>query len=226
MDPSAHSAASPRRYTKSLVLVLGAVTVALSGCSGSSSPVPTVTVTASATGAPEATETPATPESIATYTSETPGSETTEPTASTTGPPVLRNAGAPKSLTLTDIFEHQYWEEGLYQTPQSATPQQAMGTELDCKGRSLEVRLAQATGMATIKVAQALDSRSSKVTMEFKLYADQRLVDTKLVKFNQLSTLTAKLDGVSALELDVRRAQGSEACHATAVITEFQLTPR
>ncbi len=91
--------------------------------------------------------------------------------------------------------------------------------------RTMEIRLAQATGEATIKVAQALDSRSSKVTMEFKLLADQRLVDTKLVKFNQVSTLTASLDGVSALELQVRPAQGSE-CTATAVITEFQLTPQ
>lgn len=90
----------------------------------------------------------------------------------------------------------------------------------------MEIRLAQATGKATVKVAQALDSQSSKMTMEFKLLADQRLVDTELVRFNQVGTLTTDLDGISAVELQVKTADGSEECYATAVITEFLLTPR
>jgi hypothetical protein len=149
--------------------------------------------------------------------------ETSDPAAST-GPPVLRNSGVPKSLTLADIFEHRGWKEGLYQTPQSATAAQAMAIELGCNSAELEIRFAQATGKAVVKVAQALDSYSSRVTLEFKLLADQRLVDTKLVKFNQVNTLTADLNGVSALTLRVVRVPSSP-CNATAVITEFLLTP-
>jgi len=90
----------------------------------------------------------------------------------------------------------------------------------------MEVRLAQATGKASIKVAQALDSRSSKVTLEFKLFANQRLVDTKLVKFNQVNEPKADLDGVSALALEVKKSDNSEECYATAVVNEFLLTPQ
>ena len=204
----------------------------ISACSGSPAPGETVTVTASATTAPSASASSslAYPGS-ATESSITSGEFGTSPTpgagaAESTGPPVLQNAGAPKSLTLTDIFDHDGWEEGLYQTPQSPTPQQGMATRLLCNSRSMEIRLAQATGKATVKVAQALDSQSSKMTMEFKLLADQRLVDTELVRFNQVGTLTTDLDGISAVELQVKTADGSEECYATAVITEFLLTPR
>lgn len=208
-------------------VAIGLLTLSACGQLGGD-PAKTVTVTAS-------TSASASPTSILTYpsvaSSPPSASETTEspePTdeGSPTGPPVIRNSGSPKSLTLADIFEHEYWKEGLYQTPQSATPAQAMGVVLGCGRARMEVRLAQATGKASIKVAQALDSRSSKVTLEFKLFADQRLVDTKLVKFNQVNVLNADLDGISALALEVKKSDNSEECNATAVVNEFLLTPQ
>lgn len=221
---------SPGRF-RSLQFGLNAtfgvvVLSALTACSGLPSGTKTVTVTASGanTSAPAATLAYPTAEASSEASSSTAGTSETPAPEISTGPPVLRNPGAPKSLTLADIFKHSNWEEGLYQTPQSATPAQAMGIELGCNPAEMEIRFAQATGKATVKVAQALDSYSSKVTLEFKLTADERLVDTKLVKFNQESTLNASLNGVSALTLKVGPAQGSK-CNATAVITEFLITP-
>jgi hypothetical protein len=143
-----------------------------------------------------------------------------------TGPPVIRNSGAPRRLTLADLFEHEDWTEGLYQIPQSATPVQAMAREITCYKESLEVRLAQATGKATVTVAQALDSRNSDVTLEFRLLSNHRPVDAKIVRFDQVAQLSAPLQGVSVLNLEVGRAQGTEPCYATALITEFLLTPQ
>ncbi len=156
----------------------------------------------------------------------TPSYSSLVPSEEPTGPPVIRNEGVPKKLTLTDIFEHVGWEEGLAQIPQSPTPLQAMFTNVGCYDiHRMEIRLAQATGSAAITVAQALNARSSTVSLEFKLLANQRLVDTKIVKFDQVATLTTPVDGVSALTLEVRTAKGSD-CDTTAVVTEFLLTPK
>jgi len=212
-------------------VMIGLLTLSACGALGGGA-AKTVTVTSSGSGDSSSSATPTSALAYPSVDGSAPSaSETTETSESTdqgspTGPPVIRNSTTPKSLTLADIFEHEYWKEGLYQTPQSANPAQAMGVELNCGRARMEVRLAQATGKASIKVAQALDSDSSKVTLEFKLFADQRLVDTKLVKFNQVNVLKADLNGISALALEVKRADNSEECDATAVVTEFLLTPQ
>jgi hypothetical protein len=201
----------------------------LSACGGlGGGAAKTVTVTASSSGNGSPTSALGYPSTGGSEPAGTETPQTAEPTdqGSASGPPVIRNSGSPKSLTLADVFDHDGWKEGLYQTPQSATPVQAMASENTCSTRRMEVRLAQATGNASIKVAQALDSRSSKVTVEFKLFADQRLVDTKLVKFNQVNVLSADVDGISALALEVKRADNSEECDATAVVTQFLLSPQ
>lgn len=130
-------------------------------------------------------------------------------------------------MRLADIFAHEDWQEGRYLTAKTPSGEQAMAlpiTKCDETG-SLEIRLAGVTGKASIDVAQALDSVSSKVTLEFTLLADQRRVETKLVKFNQQATLSTSLDGVSALELQVKPAPGVTSCPVTAVVTRYVIEP-
>lgn len=207
-------------------IALLALPVQVAACSGSPQPVQTVTVVASATSATSSSTatTPSPGEDSATLPPST-SESIPETLGSPTGAPVLRNSGTPRTLTLADIFAHRIWEEGVYQIPASTTSQQGIGNKDPCNSNArLELRLAQATGTAAVDVAQSIDSSRSDVTLVFKLFANQRLVDTKSVRFDQVATLSASLDGVSALRLEVDRADGSE-CYATAVITKFVLTP-
>jgi hypothetical protein len=201
------------------------------GCGGGdSTAVGTVTVTrtltATATPSDAATGTPTDSPSATEPTTTESLDATADSSPEPTGPPVIRNLTAPKVLTLADIFEHEGWEEGVYQIPRSTTGQQAIGSErAGCDQRTMEVRLAEATGRAEVTVAQALDSQRSDVILQIKLEANGRLVDTKTVRFNQSTTLSTPLAGVSALTLKVEKASSSTYCQATVVITDFRIIP-
>lgn len=218
------------RWTSRLSLI-GALSVAaglaLAACGGGSAPTAAPSAVASVVTVTQTlTPTPVTPTDAGDPSATQATDPGLDPSLEPTGPPVIRNVTTPKKLTLADIFEAEAWEEGVYQIPRSTTGQQAIGTVLSgCYSRSMEVRLAEPTGKASVTVAQALDSAESDVILQFKLLANGRLVDTKTVRFNQSATLTAALNGVSALTLEVEKAPASKVCGATAVVTDFSITP-
>ena len=214
---------------RSAFLVIAVAIAALSACGGGSSahPAPkTVTVTArpstgaSTTSSNSATDSPSTP-------AGSQASTATLPTPETTGPPVITgSATVIRTLTLADIFSSSGWTEGSVTVPKSKGPIQAISTSVGCNNSpSLELRFGDQQGVLTVKVAQALQSRTSGVTLEFQLQADRRLVDTKLVRFNDQQILKADLTGVSSVILTVKRTQSSATCDTTAVLMDLSIVP-
>jgi hypothetical protein len=80
-------------------------------------------------------------------------------------------------------------------------------------------------GRLRVDVAQALDSPTSGVVLEFRLFADGRLVNTALVKFNAQGRLETDLTGISSVKVEVRHHSSSSTCDATAVVTDMSVTP-
>lgn len=204
-----------RRIAPGLALVM--LFSGLAACSGKETP-PTPSTTA-ITSASAVTTAPSTSDSPSTSTA---GSVT----AAMTGPPIIQGVTeTPKKLVLADVFEHEYWGEGLVSVPGRSGAVQGIYARLSCGSTaSLELRFASQSGVIKVDVAQALDSRTSGSVLEFKLFADGRLVNTVLVKFNAQGHLETPITGVGAVRLEARPVVQSP-CSATAVVTELSVTP-
>jgi len=224
------------------VLPLVAILPALAACGGSSGgAVATVTSTVTApatTGASTSTDAVTgepTPTGIdASAAAESPpdvsGPADTGGAASVTpsGPAIIRPVTSPRRLTLADVFSADGWQEGSISVPKLSTPVQGVYASTDfCGGQQrIELRFTEQRGQLRVTGAQALDSPTTSIVMEYRLLADGRLVDSKLVAFSQRQVLTADLTGVSSVVLEVRRGQGSTGrCRATAVLTDLTITP-
>lgn len=218
---------------------LTGATLMLGACGGATTPAATtvtpaaVTVTASASPTVSATDSAPAGAGSSDPSSTAPATETSGdgadvvPTASSTAR-VIGAVTTPRKLTLTDVFSSQNWKEGSITVPKASAPLQGIYTTIgSCTSPTrLELRFADQKGQLRITGAQALESASSSVVLEYRLLADGRLVDTKVVRFSERQTVKAELTGVSSVILEVRRAQvdGSN-CGTTAVLTDMSIIP-
>ena len=206
-----------------VLLMFAGGDAACGGSSSPSAPIATVTVTGSVSGtATGLTSSPSSSETAA-QTSDSP-----QPTAGTTGPPILTGiTTTPKKLVLAEVFASVGWEEGPVSVPKHSGTIQGTFSRMGCGvQQNLELRFADQSGILKIDLAQALDSQTSGATLEFKLLADGRLVDTTLVKFNGQGHLETDLTGVSAVRMEARHTPGAGTYQATAVITDMTVIPR
>ncbi len=230
-----------RRFTAVVAPLSGAVLM-LAACGGASTPAATtvtvaaVTVTASASPTVSATDSSssgAVPANASDTSSTAPATETSGdgadgvPTASNTAR-VIGAVTTPRKLTLADVFSSQSWKEGSITVPKASAPLQGIYAPTgSCSSTTrLELRFADQKGQLRITGAQALDSASSSVVLEYRLLADGRLVDTKVVRFSERQTVKAELTGVSSVILEVRRVQvEGSSCATTAVLTDVSIIP-
>ena len=243
--------ARPRCRLRRLVTVVAPMAGAalmLVGCGGTATPAtttvtaPPVTVTASGSSTTSAPSTSSGDPDTGTA-SPSDASEprsTTDPAAATAGngPDVGPTASSTsrvigavttaRKLTLADVFASQGWKEGSITVPKASAPLQGIySTVSSCSSPNrLELRFADQKGQLRIIGAQALDSASSSVVLEYRLLADGRLVDTKVVRFGERQTVKAELTGVSSVILEVHRVQvDGSSCGTTAVLTDVSITP-
>lgn len=163
--------------------------------------------------------------------SGTPPETSTEP-SDTRSPIVTETATSGEQvLVLADAFHADAWSEGEYTRAGQSQPQKAMKAEIDCyvdgRGASIEMRLAQPTGRMLVDVAQAMDSESSGERLEFSLYTDSRLADSKTIPFTGTATLSAPLAGVAVVVVGVTPAEKTAdyecGAEATALITKMAI---
>ena len=213
------------------------------GCGGGTPPTVTVTATprtssavssAMGSSSTQATITD-TPTDTGTVTaSGTAGARTTGTGGDVppSGPPVIGGGTpltVPRRLTLADVFSAPDWREGSITVPKESAPLQGIYTTVNgCSSPSrMELRFADQRGQLHVTGAQALNSPSSAVVLEYRLLADGRLVDTKTVRFNERQLVKADLTGVSSVIIEIKRVQiNGTPCGTTAVLTDLSIDPR
>lgn len=194
------------RTLSSLAVGLSSL-ILLTACAGEptgSTPTATVTVTAPA-AAP-------TPSSLPTTSSSTP-----QPGSSPSGPAVISvQPGAERTLTKSDAFSAENWDEGSYQPVNQPQEMQALAAVAGCRygAEELEFRFAQNAGSLTFQVAQDMSSKSSEEILEWALVVDGRQVETKKIAFKDSVELTTPLTGVAVVKLQVNNP---EPCSSSAI---------
>lgn len=152
-----------------------------------------------------------------------------DPEASdSTGPSVLKDTGADRTLTLADTFSADQWEEGSYKAAGSTKSVQGIRTSVSCYSdgtEPIELRFADAKGKLKVAVAQDVTSEASDNVLAFDLIVDGRKVRSKNVAFSKTNTLSTDLSGVVVVKIVASRVK-SDDCEgsALALITKLEIT--
>ncbi|MBB2893697.1 hypothetical protein [Flexivirga oryzae] len=215
------------------VVVVGSL--ALAGCGGGSNKAApsavtrtmVVTKTVQAPRATSATTPDSAPSTDADAGATVDPSDDEVGSGESSGPPVLQATGADRTLTLSDAFSADNWEEGSYTPAGKADPVQGIRTDVYCSASEpIELRFGQTTGTLHVAFAQDIQSDSSDQTLEFDLTVDGRTVKSKNVTFKQSGEMSTPLSGVASIEITAQPA-GDNDCESTmALITKLWITAK
>lgn len=156
------------------------------------------------------------------------GDDSTPGATSSGVPKITVGEGQSRDLVLADAAVTGDWREGSRVVAGQSQERQAMWLSLPCYGgddrsRTVEYRFAETQGVLSVDVAQDMNADASSDIVEFTMYADDRLVDTKAIKFKEQKTLTTKLAGVVTVK--ILATQATESCDVgtTALITQVSV---